>query len=965
LKTEGNLYLMGYDRIDYSLPPPSISLPVIEGLFRIDTNKIAFVQLISDTAEKYERKNPKGIWDTRRLIDQIRERDIEIIELLKKEWKNNEFFILKIFGHIGRESTVKYQNVEKIRTLLISDENLKIVSLSGKCDQLTLWKYVKAESDAYDYYHYFSHSFLDKFSFYEENDTLILKPRIIPNIIPIPIGFGKKFRLNVAQMYDEHQVELGKPDSILLARVRNAYLDSKIPIYQIIEPVWNYNGYEIEGFFQPFWVFFYQNLSEQDFETFQYANDLIKTIAYWLSQVMPKLKEHLKPFGENPIHIFVKYDKIKKWGSLDPAYFDRISDTGSFSISFEERAILFEIEDSFVKQLKGPDNSGERVLLRGLLKAIENFTIKELGDCSLNEKQINEMIEEFAPLGIKKQFFLFMSGAEGLLLNNNLPNLRLIQYHDIQEQSLSITAQLNKWNFLNPLSQTEKTAVCKAIVKIYVKRIKESIKEYRWDDLLKNLIGSYDSVLHNGKKMHIFAPYHEACYPKDSEFIQRMMQDLSKIDQTLLYQRTLIEIIIAEPPLGKKITNIDDLDKMLALVHNMMDWASAADLYFNNLLQSNFEFGVGGRIFVPMRELEDKYVAFLKEKTQESVDGSYEHYKEEFDYRKKCDRQNISDQLMEMDAAFIAEFGFNTNQIGRFFCCLIHSSELFICPEQDGPVYSLDKNEFKKRIGNTLNLTEREINRALEEFSLSDRGLWETPLKGYKFEADIAPWKFRRRISHARRPLLIGPEPKNNPIIMWGSLNSERCLTYIGELVAEGRYDTTFSMPEMKSYIAKILRIKGEEFTNYVEKWFNKNSTWFIRKNVQVPIGSHNNSSSDNFGDVDVLAIDEKSGIIYSIECKNLNFGRNAREMANEIIRLYQGEEGEGPWILKHKNRDKWLKENFEVVIKNYSLSPKQYEIKSFVLTSEAIPASFLHEFDPDIPIFSFNQLEREGISLL
>ena len=909
--------------------------------------------LISDSAENYNTKRPKGVWDTRRLIDQIHERDVEIVKQIKTTFQSHEILVLKIFGSIGRQSGFIYQNLEDIRTLLISEENLKIASLSGKCDQLTLWKYIKANADAFDYYHYLSHSFLDKFAFYEEHNTLILGPRIIPNVVPIPPGFGKKLRVETTRIIDDHLAEVGEPDSIVLAAVRNAYRDPNIPIYQPKEPVWNYSGYEIEGYFQPIWVFYDKKINEMELDTFYFANDFTKTIVYWLSQVTPRLRDHLKPLGENPIHIFIRCDNIAQWKNIHPDDFDNIKENGAFTIGFQGSAIFFEIPSDFVKQLKGADNTGERVLLRGLLQALAKFVTNKLKYCNLNDKEIELIIKDYAPLGIKKQFFLFMSGAEGLLLNKNLPGLRLIQYHDIQEQSLGITAQLNRWNFFNPLSQSEKADVCKAIVDIYIKRIKASIKDYRWDDLLKSLIGSYDSVLHNGKKMHILAPYHEACYPNDSEFIQRMMQDLSKIDQTLLYTRTLIEIIIAEPPFGKKISNTDDTDKMLALVYNMMEWATAADLYYHNLIQSNFEFGVGGRIFVPMRELEDKYVAFLKEKTQESVEGSYEHYKKEFEYRKKLDRDNISDQLMEMDSAFSAEFGFNTNQIGRFFCCLIHSTEIFICPEQEGPVYSLDKNEFKKHIVKTLNWTEKDVDRALKEFSLTDRGLWENEPKGYKFKFDIAPWKFRRRCSHARRPLLIGPEPKDNPIIMWGSLNSERALTYIGELVAEGRYDTTFSTPEMKSYIHKILRIKGEEFTNYVDGWFKKNSDWFIKKGVQLP---------EELGDIDVLAIDEKRGIIYSIECKNLNFGRNAREMANEIIRFYHGDVGEDPWILKHKNRDKWLKENFKVVIKKYSLSPKQYEVSSLVLTSEAIPASFLHEFDPDIPIFSFNQLERDGI---
>ena len=94
---------------------------------------------------------------------------------------------------------------------------------------------------------------------------------------------------------------------------------------------------------------------------------------------------------------------------------------------------------------------------------------------------------------------------------------------------------------------------------------------------------------------------------------------------------------------------------------------------------------------------------------------------------------------------------------------------------------------------------------------------------------------------------------------------------------------------------------------------------YFVRHNIKyLPNKDHPDfitNQDSNHSDIDVLAIDEKSEIIYSIECKNLNFGRNAREMANEIIRLYHGSDGEDSWILKHKKRNQWLKENFEDVI--------------------------------------------------
>jgi len=954
---------MGYDYIDYSFPEIPENLPILEGLFRIDSNKLVYVQLISDTTENYDELNPKGNWELNDTSKEINKRDFQIIRNLKGDFNSYEFFILKIFGHIGRGSRLAYNFDENTRTLLISAENLKIISLSGKCERLTLWKYVKAYADAFNYYYYVTDSFLDLFALYEERGTLILEPLIIPKVFPIPTGYGKKIRMDTKRINDDHCAEVGVSGSIILASVNNAYHDPSIPIYQLKEPVWNYFGYVIEGYNQPVWVFYYKDVDKCEQKILTLAMELLKPIAYWLFQVTPSLKKHLEPLGEAPLHIFIQFEDIGKWENIREDEFECLQENGSFHIQFQGRAIFFEIPNSFIKQLKGSDNNGERVLLRALLKSFAKLITKRCGTCDLTDKSINEIVEIYAPLGIKKQMFLFMDSTEGLLINNNLPPLRLIQYHDIQEQSLGIITELTNWNFANLQSNRQKDEVCKAIVEIYVKRLKRQIKNFYWKDLLNNLIGTFDAVLHTGKKIHVFSPYQEACFPNDSVFIQRLMEDRSKIDQTLTCVRTLIEVIIAEPPNGSKITNSDDLDKMLAIIHNIIEWATVADLFYYNLLKSDFIFGAGGRIITPMQDLEKGYTAFLKEKTQESLEGSYNHYKEMFDYCRKTKNSDKSSISREMNEAIIAEFGLNINQISRFFSCLIHSTELFICPEQQGPVYTLSKNEFKKRIIQSLNWKEREVDRALDEFSLSNRKKWENPPKGFTFEADIAPWKFRRRLSHARRPLLIGPEPKEDPIILWGSLNSERALTYIGELIDEGRYDPTYSVPEMRSYIAEILKIKGEAFTHFIEKWFKRNTKWFIRANVPIPFGS-DTSASENLGDIDILAIDEKREIIYSIECKNLNFGRNAREMANEIIRLYQGSDEEEAWVIKHKKRDKWLKINYKKILLYYSLPLKQYKIKSFVLTSEVIPSLFLHEIDPDMPVYSFTQLEKGDLKL-
>jgi len=87
--------------------------------------------------------------------------------------------------------------------------------------------------------------------------------------------------------------------------------------------------------------------------------------------------------------------------------------------------------------------------------------------------------------------------------------------------------------------------------------------------------------------------------------------------------------------------------------------------------------------------------------------------------------------------------------------------------------------------------------------------------------------------------------------------------------------------------------------------------------------------------------------------------------MANEIIRFYRGTKEEDSWIVKHKRRDIWLKENYDIVISHFSRLSKQYQVKSLVLTSEAIPSAYLHDLDPEIPILSLNQIERDGLGVL
>jgi hypothetical protein len=101
---------------------------------------------------------------------------------------------------------------------------------------------------------------------------------------------------------------------------------------------------------------------------------------------------------------------------------------------------------------------------------------------------------------------------------------------------------------------------------------------------------------------------------------------------------------------------------------------------------------------------------------------------------------------------------------------------------------------------------------------------------------------------------------------------------------------------------------------------------------------------------------------LLSIECKNINFARNPREIKNELQR-FGDKDPLDSWVGLHQKRHQWLKNNYQVVDTLFSLKGKPLHVESFLLTSEEIPSAYIRSIV--LPVVSFSRLQREGIQVL
>lgn len=174
---------------------------------------------------------------------------------------------------------------------------------------------------------------------------------------------------------------------------------------------------------------------------------------------------------------------------------------------------------------------------------------------------------------------------------------------------------------------------------------------------------------------------------------------------------------------------------------------------------------------------------------------------------------------------------------------------------------------------------------------------------------------------------------------------------------------------KLSKLLGKFESEKGAAFNEEVRSFLKENSTLKVW-DYDVSIKSKGNLVADaDYGDIDVLAYDEKRNIVYSIECKNTNTAKNVREMKKEMDDyLGRGENSEKDkkkaLVLKHLRRHQWLTGHIGEVAAFVGASSVPV-VKSVMLTSEVIPTSYLRRDDTPLPILNFQEMKVKGWGIL
>lgn len=925
-------------------------LPIYEGLFLFDSNKLAYITVEYDNAKDYNFDAPLTHHIDEQLTEALDKRRKEIANklILDERFASYKFLYLNIGVGIGRPRMISFATPNKSwLSLGMIFQDLFISFQSGKLNNLTFWNYAQAIRD----YNPATPFFLDNLSYFISNDeTFYSSDNKITQLL-VAVGNGHKFSAESIQNYDEHLGYYFDDRAIYIPMSRE-----KLPVNLPIYSTHHFEGFKFMVYTpvlgRNVWIEPLSEFSEVNTSSQKIQKEICIAIAYWISEMASDLKNLIPYSTGQPIIIKIDTEDVENadvFDSLDPAInsFDRIQATVT------EKGINIFLDKYFFRDLFSSDNFGEIVLMKKVLNLITDFINHNGITCSLNAENITETIERHMPRGQKKKLLMSVLGSDIRLFPHNVTKLRTLNRFEVNKQLDGLAPKISEKPYKPRIIDTnEKVSIVNKAVTLFYKEMRDLLDQFDFIDILKKLFILHESAIQNREHYKFETGPRIECFHHHGNILELLSKENKLNVSTSLSIRCLIEHIVAEPPTGKKEFDLESFDKALAYMYNIINWGFVSDDISFKIADVEVSYLETGRLGTSKDFSNEIIKPFYDSKFSEDIQNSKESFKKKF---QRKENKNSDYQETDLDKPFEEEFGIHIDilfQVAEYAILLAFNNEK--------SYYLAPLDTFIQEVFKATKIGENEIKKCISAFSLINRGKVEN-VKDYGFKnPDFYPWRYNRALSLLNKPfVIIQIEGIDNIGLSARSVYDSR--GHILDSFFSGRYNAKTS--SMKSFMSKVNFDKGKSFNKEAFDYLSELGLFsFVQSSVKIgPKGPL--IYKDDLGDIDILAVDESNKKILAIECKNTNTSRTPYEIHIELLSFF-GKENNG-WISKVDKRKEWIISNRKLLNDFLKRDLSSYSFEYVFLTAQVLPLPLIKDLNLQYRFVSLLEAQNNLLNLI
>lgn len=939
---------MGWQLTDILLPENTQIDILKERIYQFDTNRIAYSCYFHNSSikDKYKVNNSiDGDFDLNQRINKV-------VTALKNDKKFQDYKILTLINYetMGRNLYLKLERPQENELrIMIPIHQFNLLCNSEDWHNLSLWKFAKSHKRFSKITTTALTDTLDIYSIYKANDqSFYFGDDARPNFLTVLPGDGSRLIKDAKIKNNGHGIfgEVGGKKGYTPSEKYADYAPLYKPLFR--------NGYYaicLESFRFPIWI---TNHQVQSKEMFFEIRNFAEAIAFWLY----KLKNEISTLLEAEISDFLKIKII-----LEDIIFENKqtkdiienSDDNQYTFALSGNTLDFTIPFSKIKSFIGSNNLGEREMMRALLNGFN--TIEQI---HFSDEFINQALETAIPLGSAKMILLSDIQENPLSDNRWLISPKYISNSEIERtlDELPMLIEQTRQIPVNIKDPKDKKELFNTATQLLLETLSEEIKIFEFEFLLISLIELHETLVWKREHNKTLIPAQILCFGDLDGKLEEIRNDGNKLVKTSLATRCLIEYIASNPTKGTVAASFDDIDRLLVLMHEIVNYGFLSDAVHFKLANPTVGKLKSGRIGISREFFDDKLKPFAEAHTKEEVDNFLANFENRFEistFSEISSTGEIDKEIDDVDNAFLEDWGISYLNICKF--CI---SCYVICIENKSSTRSMNESEFVKKLVDEFELPKEEVINGLIHFSISARPEYLEAPDGFN-NNEVFPWKYNREFSFARRFLIKHINEEGKSIITWGFRNAISAQKQLHYLLYEGKLNN--GGKNINKLLGKFRERKGKVFRNKVKDWLKVNENLVVI-DYEVDISPNGHLKADKkYGDVDILVYCNEINIVWSLECKDTNKAKNIHEMKKEMDN-YLGREGAKGMIKKHIERHEWLEANSDKIC-DFLKIDKPIEVISYMLTSEVIPTSYTKAEDLPMPIIAFPDLKREGLKLL
>jgi len=919
-----------------------------ESLWKIDSDKLAYVTVLTEDPSFTETVASNTDRFSKEFVTRI-EKTSEAIKIQHKESKillTNLIHKSKVINYFGLTlNDIKHIDYQ----LHLSPLIVQLLIHNWKFDKLTFWKYAKYLDAAERRIRFMPlNTHLSKFDWYMRNDESFFDSDKEPFTDAF---FGFEIEGDVKRKGLRKLDKLGIPFTLNgQAGFLQCYRkESHYPVYISLEVNIGVFRSCLLKYVCPIWL---SSSREHDSKADIYINGIL----YWLNELYGHLNGLMELLGPQPITIFVDLDEafynLEQLASLE-------SDEPLFryTIHPEAKSIVIHLPIEVVQYFSSPHNEGERLLMGIVIDAIGNLVESTKNGKSLTPEEKEKSINSCIPIGNKKMITVSTGDRDLKIADVDLAKPRKIRNADI---SYLLENQVDWLRYGKAIprkikTKAEKNKLLNDLVSVHFTKVQGLIAEYDALTLLIFLMKRHESLIQKRAFRQLNYPVRQACYGKYYDVFGEFAKSESDLKKANLSMRVLIEFVACIMPSGNKLPNDDDIDLMLAHVLELINYGSISDEIRFDIHDPEIGLLPSGRIGISKRFENTTIEDFNQSVYNEEFDSYTDSFAEFFEKQKKTegsDEKRVDPYLDKVDTVFRTETGIKLFEL--FGISNFIASELFRSKRSIG-LFKL--SEFYKLFKDSSDFTNSEIQAYLDWLTFLKRDNVLVAPKGHD-KTEVYPWRYNRSISYLLRPI-IRLTVSGEECLLISSRHLLMASENILSLFFSGNLKVAQAYKGIKQLVAERSGIKGKTYRNDVYEWLTANTQLNVYAH-EATIRPNGFFKSDiDKGDIDILAVDRKKKVIYSIECKNTSQSKVAYEFRREID-TYLGFEGKEGLIQKHVKRHAWLQANRQYVLDKLGLD-ENYKIKSLVISKHILPLKHLKK--TDIPFLSFDELRSKRFS--